>query len=153
SSSVRSEAAAAGISAPARQPGAKPDGHREVRAVRGLLQADQSTPPGVRSGRIALPRVRESARAGRACPLIRPASSARSTSEFGLPLLQLFEGALLIFPSTDFGSRSTARSPSETIPTARPFSTTGILRMAASRMSVTARSTGSSGVSVYSALL
>jgi hypothetical protein len=57
-------------------------------------------------------------------------------------------GAALILPSTDFGSRSTARSPSDTIPTAFPPSSTGKRRMAWSRISRTACSMLSVGVTV-----
>src|SRR5215211_4550878 len=56
-------------------------------------------------------------------------------------------------PRADCGSRSTARSPSDTIPTGRPPSTTGSRRTAFSRISRTTSSTVSSGVRVVSSAL
>src|SRR5262245_12075613 len=57
-------------------------------------------------------------------------------------------GAALISPSAEWGSRSTARSPSDTMPTACRLSTTGTRRMACVRMSRTACSTLSVGGTV-----
>ena len=62
----------------------------------------------------------------------------------GASAAQKFGGAALMSASAE-RSRSTARSPSETIPIGSPFSTTGIRRTAFSRMSRTALSVLSVG--------
>jgi hypothetical protein len=62
--------------------------------------------------------------------------------EFGSEAQRLGSAAL-IWPNADPRSRSTARSPIETMPRARPFSTTGSLRTACRRISSSTWSTES----------
>src|SRR5687767_9730339 len=61
---------------------------------------------------------------------------------------QVLGGAALMSASAESESRSTAKSPMETMPTGLPFSTTGRRRRACSRMSVTASVTSALGESV-----
>ena len=80
---------------------------------------------------------------------LRSIDEPEPDSGSGRPPGQLFGCAALMSANAEPGSSSSARSPSETTPTARFPSTTAIRRIAASRITVTASSTSASGESVY----
>jgi hypothetical protein len=84
----------------------------------------------------------------RALPCLQAPEPLAEWREGGPPPGYVLGGAPLISPSAERGSRSTAKSPSDTMPTACPPSTTGRRRMAWVRMSRTASSTLSVGVTV-----